>query len=89
MKFMTQRLLPAFALVAGLTLASTASAQEDDENVIYQKKTVVNFDEDTIDGDLTKPDTAYVEVRKRLRHSNLIRIREDFRIEVLGSVMAL
>lgn len=89
MKFSSRRLLPALSLVAGLTLASTASAQEDDGNVIYQKKTVVSFDEDTIDGDLTKPDTAYVEVRKRLRHSNLIRIREDFRIEVLGSVMAL
>jgi hypothetical protein len=88
-----QLLLSAFGfallLVLGLTFSTEASAQEDDGNVVYQKKTVVNFDEDTIDGDLTKPDTAYVEVRKRLRHSNLIRIREDFRIEVLGSVMAL
>lgn len=89
MKILRRLLLPALALGFGLTLAPVASAQEDDGNVIYQKKTVVNFDEDTIDGDLTKPDTAYVEVRKRLRHSNLIRIREDFRIEVLGSVMAL
>lgn len=89
MKRLWQVSLPALALVLGLTFSHEASAQEDDGNVIYQKKTVVNFDEDTIDGDLMKPDTAYVEVRKRLRHSNLIRIREDFRLEVLGSVMAL
>ena len=57
--------------------------------VIYQKKTIVNFDEDTIDGDLTRPDAAYVESRKRVRHSNLIRIREDFREKILSSVTSL
>jgi len=82
------------AIIAGtmslaLLAPKGASAQEDEGNVVYQKKTIVNFDDDTIDGDLTKPDTAYVEVRKRLRHSNLIRIREDFRTEVLNSVIGL
>lgn len=68
-----------------------ASAQEEggESGVVYQKKTIVNFDEDTIDGDLTRPDAAYVESRKRVRHSNLIRIREDFREKILGSVNGL
>lgn len=67
-----------------------AEAQEEAEaGVIYQKKTIVNFDEDTIDGDLTRPDAAYVESRKRVRHSNLIRIREDFREKILRSVSSL
>ena len=43
----------------------------------------------TIDGDLTKPDAAYVESRKRVKHANLIRIREDFREKILASVTAL
>jgi hypothetical protein len=79
------------AVVAGLTVAPAAFAQEDggEAGVIYQKKTIVNFDEDTIDGDLTRPDAAYVESRKRVRHSNLIRIREDFREKILGSVSTL
>jgi hypothetical protein len=73
-----------------ITYTSEArAADEGEQGVIYQKKTVINFDEDTIDGDLTKPDAAYVESRKRVRHTNLIRIREDFREKVLSSVSAL
>ena len=78
------------ALVVALATPGLALAQDEGEaGVIYQKKTIVNFDEDTIDGDLTRPDAAYVESRKRVRHSNLIRIREDFREKVLGSVSTL
>ncbi len=82
-------------LAGGLVLAATvpavpALAQETEiievEKVVYQKKTVVSFDDDTIDGDLTKPDGDYVEIRKRIRHSNLIKVREDFRANVLDSV---
>ena len=59
------------------------------ETVVYQKKTVVSFDDDTIDGDLTRPDGEYIDSRKRIRHSNLIKIREDFRTRVLRSVSRL
>jgi len=69
--------------------AGGAGGGDDGAGVIYQKKTIVNFDEDTIDGDLTRPDAAYVESRKRVRHSNLIRIREDFREKILESVSTL
>jgi hypothetical protein len=83
--------LTTIVLSIGLLLPAVASAQEDEgeAGVIYQKKTIVNFDEDTIDGDLTRPDAAYVESRKRVRHSNLIKIREDFREKVLRSVSSL
>ncbi|MCB9654497.1 MAG: adventurous gliding motility protein CglF [Deltaproteobacteria bacterium] len=70
--------------------APWAMAQEEgEEGVVYKKKTVISFDDDTIDGDLMRPDGAYVEARKRLRHSNLIRIREDFRVQILNSVTKL
>jgi len=55
-------------------------------NVTYEKKTVINFEDDTIQGDLTKPDGEYVESRKKVRHSNLIKIREEFKDKVLQSV---
>jgi hypothetical protein len=48
----------------------------------YEKKTVINFDDDTIQGDLTRPDGEYVEARKRVNHSNLIKIREEWRDKV-------
>lgn len=72
-----------------LTAPSMAFAQEGESSeagIIYKKKTVVSFGDDTIDGDLTKPDGAYVESRKRVRHSNLIKIRDNFRDKVLESV---
>jgi len=78
-------------LAAALWLVpGAASAQDEAEGgVIYQKKTIVSFGEDTIDGDLLVPDGEYVESRKRVRHSNLIRIREDFREKILRSVSVL
>lgn len=81
----------AVTALAIFAASGTAQAADDEaeSGVIYQKKTTVNFDEDTIDGDLTRPDGAYVESRKRVRHSNLIRIREDFREKVLYSVSGL
>lgn len=85
---------PLFTLglvAVALAAAPVALAQEagDDPGVVYKKKTVYSFADDTIDGDLTRPDGAYVESRKRVRHSNLIRIRESFREQILQSVSRL
>lgn len=66
-----------------------ATAVAGEEGVVYKKKTTVSFDDDTIDGDLTKPDADYLDVRKRLRHSNLIKIRENFREKILNSFTAI
>ncbi len=53
--------------------------------VEYEKKTVINFEDDTIEGDLKRPDGEYVEARKRVDHSNLIHIRENWREKVMQS----
>jgi hypothetical protein len=72
-------LLLLFSLLPGaVALAGDASS-----GVVYEKKTVINFEDDTIQGDLTRPDGEYVEARKKVKHSNLIRIREEFRQKVL------
>lgn len=82
------------AVIALVLSASTvARAQDEGANteggVSYQRKTVINFEDDTIEGDLKVPDGAYVEGRKKVRHKSLIRIRTDFRREVLASVAEL
>jgi hypothetical protein len=59
------------------------------EEVVYQKNQVVDFGDDTIEGDLSKPDGQYLESRKKLRHQRLIKIRENFRPEILQSVRGL
>ncbi len=73
------------ALLATPLLAS-AQSQKDDKpapRVEYEKKTVINFEDDTIEGDLKRPDGEYVEARRRVNHSNLIKIREDWRDKVM------
>lgn len=82
-------------LVIGFTLAWAASAAAQDDGVVteagvaYNRKTVINFEDDTIEGDLKTPDGAYLEARKKMRHKSLIRIRTNFRREVLGSIADL
>ncbi len=74
------------AASAVLLAAPAAFAQDvGGDGIIYKKKTVLSFEDDTIDGDLTRPDHGYIESRKRVRHSNLIKIRDNFRDKVLGS----
>ena len=74
----------------------TPSAAADEANdvvseggVAYQRKTVINFEDETIEGDLKTPDGVYLEARKKMRHKSLIRIRTHFRREVLNSVANL
>lgn len=66
-------------------LAAPAFAQ-DKSNVSYKKQTEYSFEDDTIEGDLTKPDGEYVEARNKVKHSNLIKIREEFKDKVMQSV---
>ena len=81
------------AMSAGTAIAqeagNTDAASLTDPEVIYKKETVVNFGEDTISGDLQLPDGEYIESRKRLRHSNLIRIRDNFRDKILRSISSM
>ena len=81
----------AAALLAALALPGAGRAQQappgdkPEPRVEYEKKTVINFEDDTIEGDLKRPDGEYVEARRRVDHSNLIKIREDWREKVMQS----
>ena len=74
------------AIVLALPLAASAQQKEQPPaKVEYEKKTVINFEDDTIEGDLKRPDGEYVEARQKVEHSNLIRIREDWKDKVMQS----
>ncbi len=79
--------LPALAVAAGMALLGVSWARA--EEVVYEKHSVVDFGDDTIEGDLSKPDGQYLESRKKLRHARLIKVRESFRPEILQSVRGL
>jgi hypothetical protein len=75
------------AVVASLPLLAAAQEKSSPPapKVEYEKKTVINFEDDTIEGDLKRPDGEYVEARQKVDHSNLIKIREDWREKVMQS----
>ena len=81
-------------LILAFALPAVAAAQDQPPagkaatpapRVEYEKKTVINFEDDTIEGDLKRPDGEYVEARQKVDHSNLIKIREDWREKVMQS----
>jgi hypothetical protein len=77
------------ALVIGATLmtgsgALLAQAPPSGETQ-YKSKTVYDFDDDTVEGDLVRPDGEFVDTRKGAKHSSLIKIRENFIPEMIKS----
>jgi hypothetical protein len=79
-----RKLLFTFAVAAPL-LAGAPEKAAAQPRVEYEKKTVINFEDDTIEGDLKRPDGEYLEARQKVDHSNLIRIREDWKDKVMQS----
>ena len=79
-------------LILAFALPAVAAAQDQPPagkaatpapHVEYEKKTVINFEDETIEGDLKRPDGEYVEARRKVNHSNLIRIRENWREKIM------
>ena len=98
---MKKPLIIGFALFGGIALAAApatvfaqakaeapaaAAAPAGDENVQYKAKTVYDFEDDTVEGDLQRPDGELVSSQKKAEHSSLIEIRKDFIPEMLKSL---
>jgi hypothetical protein len=71
-----------FVFATGLALAQEAAPAPD---VTYKKKTVYDFDDDLVEGELQRPDGEYIDTRRKAKHSSLIKIRENFIPEMLKS----
>lgn len=79
-------LLAAGALIAATGGTVFAQAQGGGgDNVQYKSKTVYDFDDDVVEGDLVRPDGEFVDTRKGAKHSSLIKIRENFIPEMIKS----
>ena len=75
-----------WAILVAMTLWGAAALAEDgSDQVVYKKKTVIDFSDVTIEGELTKPDGSYVVSRKLSRFSTLIQYRQDYKFELLNS----
>ena len=72
------------------TSAAAAFAQEDKvirqaDRTEYKKKTVIDFSDVTIQGELTKPEGSYLLNRKKTNFRSLLKARADFLPELITS----
>ena len=74
---------------AGAAAGAPAGAPGGPGGVQYKSKTVYDFDDDTVEGDLIRPDGEMVDTRRGAKHSSLIKIRENFIPEMVKSVDSL
>ncbi len=81
------------ALLVTASFAVPAAAQDttitETDRVEYNKKTLIDFSDVTIEGELTKPEGSYIKNRKKTRFRNLIELRGNFRPELKRSVSSL
>ena len=77
--------------LALLALSPIASAQKAPakapagSDVQYKSKTVYDFDDDVVEGDLVRPEGELVGGKTNTKHSSLIKIRDTFVPEMLKS----
>ena len=74
------------AFVSTAYAADPKPAGGGDDNVQYKAKTVYDFEDDMVEGDLQRPDGELVNSLKKTEHSSLIEIRKDFIPEMLKSL---
>ena len=80
------RALAADEAAGGGDTKAAAGGGGDDANTTYKAKTVYDFEDDTVEGDLQRPDGELVSAQKKAEHSSLIEIRKDFIPEMLKSL---
>jgi hypothetical protein len=78
---------------AGLVLLAPARADAEEKQVVreadrtvFKKKTVIDFNDVTVEGELTKPEGSYVLNRNKTRFNSLIKLRDNFQPELQKSV---
>lgn len=57
-----------------------------EDGATYKAKTVYDFDDDNVEGDLQRPDGELINSLNNVKHDSLIEIRKDFIPEMLKSL---
>ena len=80
------------AILLATAFAVPASAQDkaprivrEPDKVVVRKRTVIDFNDVTVEGELTKPEGSYLMNRGRTRFQTLIRLRDNFNPELQKS----
>jgi hypothetical protein len=62
-----------------------AKVVQEPDKVVVRKRTVIDFNEVTVEGELTKPEGSYLLNRNKTRFQSLIRLRDNFNPELQKS----
>jgi len=77
-------------VVVVTSLAVPAFAQDkviqEADKTVFRKKTVIDFTDVAVEGELTKPEGTYALSRKKTQFRSLIKVRENFVPELQKSV---
>lgn len=84
-----KRLIAAVSLVV-VTVSAPAFAEEkvirEADRTVFRKKTVIDFTDVAVEGELTKPEGSYSLVKTKTAFKSLIKVRGDFNRELQQSV---
>ena len=78
-------------LIALLSLSAFAEEKQgvkvirEADKIVVRKRTVIDFNDVTVEGELTKPEGSFVLNRNRTRFRSLVRLRENFNPELQKS----
>jgi len=79
-------------LALAMVLAAPAFAQgkvnvvQEADKTVYRKKTVIDFTDVAVEGELTKPEGSYAISKKKTSFKSLIKVRDNFVPELQKSV---
>lgn len=78
------------ALATSGTAVAQSNVQEkvvqEADRTVFRKKTVIDFTDVAVEGELTKPEGSYVLDRNRMRFRSLVKVRDNFSPELQKSV---
>jgi opacity protein-like surface antigen len=77
------------AIALSVLFASPAFAQkviQEADKTVYRKKTVIDFTDVAVEGELTKPEGTYALSKKKTSFKSLIKVRDNFNPELQKSV---
>jgi len=78
--------LPSYAVAQDVTQGEVQEIDGKRVRVVYKKKEEINFDDVLIQGELKKPQGAYLLNRKKSDFSDMIEERAHFKIELRDSL---
>lgn len=83
-----KRSIQILTVAATMAFAGAAFAQDvvrEADKTEFKKKTVIDFGDVTINGELTKPEGSYLLNRKKTKFTSLLKIRANFLPELFNS----